>query len=172
MPMNSIDATTAKTWLDRNTAILVDVREPAENAAERIPGAHLLPLSQVTAHSLANAESKKIIIHCRSGHRSQKACELLATQNPALDLYNLEGGIIAWKQANLPTHSANGLHLALDQQVQVAIGGGVLLGILLGYTISPYFLWLSAFFGLGLLYAGLTGQCALATALARMPWNR
>ena len=41
-----------------------------------------------------------------------------------------------------------------------------------GAGLSPWFLALSGAMGAGLLYAGLTNTCGLATLLARMPWNR
>ncbi|MDY7015415.1 MAG: rhodanese-like domain-containing protein, partial [Cyanobacteriota bacterium] len=43
--LQEIDARTLKQWLEENSAKLVDVREPSEYAAERIPGAQLHPLS-------------------------------------------------------------------------------------------------------------------------------
>lgn len=171
MPLNSVDPASLKAWLESRDAVLIDVREPSEHWAESIPGAHLLPLREVSVQKLPQLEGKKIAILCRTGRRSRAACERLAAQNPSLDLYNLEGGIQAWKAAGLPV-SSRGFHLSLDQQVQITIGTGVLLGTILGYAISPYFLLLSGFFGLGLLYAGLTGSCALAGLLARMPWNQ
>jgi hypothetical protein len=48
----------------------------------------------------------------------------------------------------------------------------VLLGIAGGVAIDPWFLALSAFTGAGMAFAGLTGTCAMAQLLARMPWNR
>jgi hypothetical protein len=56
--------------------------------------------------------------------------------------------------------------------VQLSIGLTVLLGTVLGYFVHPYFLILSAFFGLGLINAGLTGWCGLALLMAKMPWNQ
>ena len=38
--------------------------------------------------------------------------------------------------------------------------------------MSPWFLILTGFFGAGLLFAGLTGTCGMATMLAYLPWNR
>jgi rhodanese-related sulfurtransferase len=43
--MQDVEATTLKVWLEQGEALLIDVREPPEHAAEHIPDARLLPLS-------------------------------------------------------------------------------------------------------------------------------
>ena len=48
----------------------------------------------------------------------------------------------------------------------------MLLGVILGFAVSPWFFGLSAFVGAGLTFAGLSGTCAMANLLALMPWNR
>ncbi len=99
MPPGIIDANNLRKWLDNDDAILVDVREPAEYAHEYIPGAILIPLATISAQPLFSTAGKKIVIHCHSGIRSRQACQILFVQNPELELYNLEGGITAWKNA-------------------------------------------------------------------------
>jgi hypothetical protein len=56
--------------------------------------------------------------------------------------------------------------------VQIAAGGLVLLGVVLGAIFAPGFYALSGFVGAGLLFAGLTGTCGLARLLSFAPWNR
>ena len=48
----------------------------------------------------------------------------------------------------------------------------MLLGVILGFAISPAFFGLSAFVGAGLMLAGVTGFCGMARVLALAPWNR
>lgn len=98
MPIKSIDAVTLKSWIEQDNAILVDVREPSEHQAENIACATLVPLATVAKHSLPNADGKKLVLHCQGGKRSMMACEKLLKEDPALELYNLEGGIAAWAQ--------------------------------------------------------------------------
>ena len=88
------------------------------------------------------------------------------------EVYNLEGGIAAWAQAGYHVESSGHFFLPLDRQVQLTIGLCVLVGSILAYTVSPIFLFLTGFFGLGLTFAGLTGFCGLALLMARMPWNQ
>jgi rhodanese-related sulfurtransferase len=172
MPMKTIDAATAKQWLAKGEAIMIDVREPAEHAAENIAGATLIPLATVSKQMLPDAQGKKIIVHCRSGMRSANACAKLLVEDPTLDLYNLEGGIIAWAKMGSAVAKSGKCCLPLGQQVQLTIGLGVLTGSLLTYFIHPLFMLMTGFFGAGLIFAGISGTCALATIIAKMPWNQ
>lgn len=171
MTIKQIDAKTAKTWLDANDAILIDVREPAEYASQKIPGAILHPVGSISANDLPKTD-KKILIHCQRGRRGNTACEKLFTENSGLDLYNIEGGIEAWQQAGLPIVSSERNILPLDRQVQLTMGVSVLVFSLLAYFVAPIFALGAAFFGAGLANAGLTGRCGLATLIAKMPWNK
>jgi rhodanese-related sulfurtransferase len=82
--------------------LLVDVRERAEFAERRIAGAVLLPLSGLAEDHQALPTDRPLIIHCASGKRSQVAGEFLSRHGYS-DVSNLEGGILAWQKAGLPT---------------------------------------------------------------------
>ena len=96
--VKTVDIKTLKTWLANNEVVLIDVREPQEYAETNIPGAKLIPLGTITRAALPDLGNKKLVIHCRSGKRSETACEKLLCEDPALDVYNLAGGILAWNQ--------------------------------------------------------------------------
>lgn len=100
--VKTIDTHTLKQWLEQGKAVLLDVREPDEYKAAHIEIAHLLPLAQVTTDALPDISGKTLVIQCQSGKRSATACAKLLTENPALDVYNLQGGIIAWHEAGMP----------------------------------------------------------------------
>lgn len=172
MPLKIVDANTLKTWLDKNEAVLVDVREPAEHEAESIPGATLLPLANISGSALPETAGKKLVLHCKAGKRGGMACEKLLSEKPDLEIYNLEGGITAWAQAGHKIKTSGKFFLPLDRQVQLTIGTGVLAGVVLGFMVHPGFFLLSGFFGLGLMNAGLTGWCGMAILMAKMPWNK
>lgn len=167
-----VDPKTLKTWIDKGEAILVDVREPAEHAAQSIPGATLLPLGKISRTALPALQNKKLVLHCKAGKRGGVACETLLKESPELEIYNLEGGIDAWAQAGHDTRSSGKFFLPLDRQVQLTIGSAVVLGVVFGYMVHPNFFLVSGFFGLGLMNAGITGWCGLAKLMARMPWNQ
>ncbi len=172
MPIQTINAATLKSWLDKGEAMLVDVREPAEHNAQSIPGAASIPLANVCARTLPDNGGKKLVVHCKAGKRGGAACEKLLAESPDLEIYNLEGGIGAWAQAGYAVQSSGRKILPLDQQVQLTIGLGVLTGSVLGYFVDPVWFLLSGFFGLGLINAGLTGWCGLALLMAKCPWNQ
>lgn len=170
--IKSVDAKTAKEWLSKNEAIIVDVREPGEYAAIHIAGAKLIPIGTINNEKLPELNNKKLIIHCHLGRRGETACEKLLLGNSNLDIYNLEGGITAWEKAGFDVEKTGRKFLSIERQVQMTIGSGVLIGLILGYLIHPGFLFLSAFFGAGLLFAGITGSCGLAILIGKMPWNQ
>ena len=153
-------------------ALLVDIREPSEYARQRIAGATNLPLAQLPG-LLPEVGGKAVIFHCLGGKRTAMNAERLAgCVDCGCETYLLEGGLEGWKQAGLPVEGAAKPPLELMRQVQIATGSLVLLGAVLGATLSPWFHLIPAFVGAGLLFAGLTGFCGMALLLARMPWNR
>lgn len=171
MTVQNIDVHTAKQWLDKNEAILIDVREPAEHAFQKIIGSALHPVGSICCSGIPETD-KKILIHCQKGMRGSNACQKLMTENEALEVYNIKGGIEAWQQAGFPVEISGKKILPLDRQVQLTIGLSVLTFGLLGYFVNPVFALGAAFFGAGLTNAGLTGWCGLARLMAKMPWNR
>ena len=91
-----------KAGMDAGRILLVDVREPNEIAAERIPGAVSMPLSVFDPAGLPDAGDKTLVFSCRSGQRSQKAAA--AAQAAGIDLHrHMAGGILAWKEAGFDT---------------------------------------------------------------------
>ena len=166
------DVARLQQWLTNGEAVLVDVREPAEYAAEHIAGATLLPLSKVSAAALPPHDGKKLVLHCLKGGRGGSACEKLLAEAPALELYHLQGGMGAWNAAKLPVVCSGKTMLPLDRQVQLTVGLGLLAASALAWWVNPAFVALTGFFGAGLTFAGLTGFCGLARILAKMPWNQ
>lgn len=165
----TIDPKTLKRRLDEGSAVLIDIREPAEHARERIAGARLVPLSTIDRQSIPG--DKTIVFHCRTGNRTAaNAGVLLAKHCP--DAYALAGGLEAWKAAGLPTEIDRRAPIELFRQVQIAAGSLILIGLLLAVLVSPWFVALSAFVGGGLIFAGVTGTCGMARFLGIMPWNQ
>ena len=169
--IQELDAPTVKARLDRGEAILIDVREPDEHARERIAGARLMPLSSFDPMRVAAGGTRAVILHCASGARSARAAAMLAGAG-ITDVAHLKGGITAWKQAGFPLAVNRKAPLPLMRQVQIVAGGLVVVGVALGLAIHPWFLGLSAFVGAGLVMAGVTGWCGMATLLGKLPYNR
>ena len=91
------------TRLYNDDALVLDVREDKEFAAGHIPKAKHIPLSQLAGRikELDKYKSRPILITCRSGQRSARACGMLKKAGFET-VYNQAGGIIAWERANLP----------------------------------------------------------------------
>ena len=87
--------------LQNHQCLLIDVREPGEYEAERIPGALLYPLSEFDPAALPLEGGRRIILHCGTGKRSQRAAGLIHDAGVA-ETTHLKGGINAWKAAHLP----------------------------------------------------------------------
>ncbi len=95
------DPSEVKDLMDAGRVLLIDVREPAEYAAERIPGALLFPLSTFDAARLPPDESRQIVFSCAAGGRSLTAArQRLALGQAAA---HMAGGISEWKAQGLPT---------------------------------------------------------------------
>ena len=84
--------------------LLVDVREPAETAVERIPGAVLAPLSLFDPDDLPDPGERALVFSCASGIRSVKASEIAQAAGLPYDAH-MAGGIKAWKAVGLPTET-------------------------------------------------------------------
>lgn len=65
-----------------------------------------------------------------------------------------------------------GSKLSLLRQAQLVAGTLALAGFVLGTFVAPAFHLLSGIVGLGLLHAGLSGRCGMASLLGRLPFNR
>jgi len=101
MSLKKVDAATVKTWIDAGDAVLVDVREPNEHAAEHVQGSHLVPLSELDRHDLKHLGKSKVVFHCKGGMRTTANAGRLAAACEG-ELYELTGGIEGWKKAGLP----------------------------------------------------------------------
>jgi len=99
----SISTAQATQLINREDAVVVDVRDPAEYGAGHALGAKNLPLARIEsgAGDVAKKKDATLILYCDSGDRSGKAATALRKQGYTKVL-NLSGGFGAWKQAGLP----------------------------------------------------------------------
>lgn len=156
---------------DDPTVDFINVCTPAEYKEKNIPGVRSLPLDELDARFTELQDKKTVYVHCRSGKRGARAIEKLQNLGLTAELVNVEGGLLAWDEAGLPTDSLTN-RLPLMRQVMLAAGSLILLGYLLSLFVHEQLILLSVFVGLGLLTAGLTGWCGMSRLLELMPWNR
>jgi len=91
------------TRLYNDDALVLDVREDKEFISGHIPKAKHIPLGQLSSRlqELDKFKSRPILVTCRSGQRSARACGMLKKAGFET-VFNQAGGIIAWERANLP----------------------------------------------------------------------
>ena len=80
--------------------IILDVRTPEEFEEKSIPGsilANILEPSEFMSIVEKLDKNSKIFVYCRSGIRSQKACNILDLLG-FKETYNLDGGILEWEK--------------------------------------------------------------------------
>src|SRR5947209_4347668 len=100
-PIETMEPAEIARLLKSGKVLLIDVREPAEYAAERIAGALLYPLSTFDATALPGDGPRRVIFHCGSGKRSMTAAEKRIAAGE-MHAAPMGGGIAAWKAAGLP----------------------------------------------------------------------
>jgi homoserine dehydrogenase len=94
--IKAISATKLKDWIIKDDDFqLIDVRESSEYEFTNING-ELIPLGQIENNISKIKRDKKVVFQCRSGKRSADAVKLLQKKYGFDNLYNLEGGILAW----------------------------------------------------------------------------
>jgi rhodanese-related sulfurtransferase len=153
---------------------LIDVRTPVEYREVHSAFARNVPLSDLDPAaflvSRGDRRDAPLYVLCKSGGRGRQACERFQAVG-FTNVINVEGGTTAWVAAGLPVNRGK-KGISLERQVRMAAGTLVLIGVILGLTVSVYGFGLSAFVGAGLIFAGITDTCGMGLLLARMPWNR
>jgi rhodanese-related sulfurtransferase len=98
--VNTLQATML---INKEDALILDVREPAEFNAGHILNARNIPLGELDkrAGELSKWKDKPIVVSCASGNRSGSAVGTLKKQGFTRAV-NLAGGFGAWRQAGLP----------------------------------------------------------------------
>ena len=168
----SVDVSAVRSRVaDNSTPLLVDVRTPAEFESVRIPGAVNLPLAQLVQHAerVAKDASEQVVLICQSGPRAEQAQTTLAAAG-LTDSVVMTGGMNAWTATDAPAvHGRE--RWALDRQVRLVAGSVVLVSALASLLWTPA-VFVAAFIGAGLAFAGLTNTCGMALMLAKLPYNQ
>ena len=102
-PMREVGATHATHLINRQNALMLDVRETQEYVGGRVPNAVHVPLSQLGDRSgeLKRFTSRPVIAYCERGNRSRRAAKTLAKCG-FTEVHTLRGGLRAWSEAGLP----------------------------------------------------------------------
>ena len=101
--VKDVSTAEATQLINRQNAVLLDVREPKEYAGGQLPSANQIPLSQLPdrAAELAKYAARPVIAYCDIGRRSRMAGRTQANAG-FNEIYRLAWGIAAWKKEQLP----------------------------------------------------------------------
>ena len=102
----SLSTTEAVRLINREKAVVIDVRDAAEFEAGHLVNARSIPLATIETATpggkgLPTNKAANVIVVCPTGSRSTKAVALL-TKLGYQNVYSLAGGLKAWREANLP----------------------------------------------------------------------
>lgn len=101
MQVQELDIEAVKAGLTDGSILIVDVREPHEFAAGRIPGSVSLPLSQFDPADIPDAPGKRIVLSCAAGVRSLRALEFAQSAGLGVDTHYV-GGFKDWAMRGEP----------------------------------------------------------------------
>ena len=153
---------------------LIDVRTTAEFRQVHATHSRNIPLDVLDPDWIMNSRVGRrdapLYLICRSGERARHAHGQFVSHGYE-NVVCVKGGILSWIEAGLPVVRGRKV-ITLEGQVRIASGLLVLTGGLLGLLLHHGFVWIAVLVGAGLVYAGLTDTCGMASLLIRMPWNR
>ena len=173
--MKFISPQEALAKVEKEHALLIDVRTPAEYRAIHARGAEHHELSRLSesyidGSLLAGRAENPLLIICKSGNRAAQAAKLLEGRTRA-PVFVVQGGTDLWDELKLPVEKGRAV-MSLERQVRIAAGTLVVAGTLLGSFVHSSFLVVPGLVGAGLVFAGVTDTCGMGLLLARMPWNK
>ena len=98
-----VGAVAATHLINRQNAVILDLREPSEFAAGRLPNALHIPQGQLATRGeeLAKFIGRPIIAYCERGQRSRAATGALSKLG-FTEVFTLQGGLRAWSDAGMP----------------------------------------------------------------------
>jgi rhodanese-related sulfurtransferase len=151
----------------------IDVRTPGEFESTHIPHARNHPLDALDQHLDAVRQAvdagQDVVLVCRAGSRAHQAQErLTAAGLPELPI--LEGGMIAWEQADGDV-VVDVVRWDLERQVRFVAGLIVLASILVS-IVWPSARFVAGALGAGLIFASVTNTCAMGVLISRLPYNQ
>ena len=103
-PFERVDVTEAKKLIESGKVALIDVREQNEWNEGYISGATRISVNDIVSMKRVDEipKDKPVLFYCAGGVRSALSAELAAAVGHPGPLYNMEGGIEAWKAARYP----------------------------------------------------------------------
>ena len=152
---------------------LIDVRTPVEYREIHVDYADNEPLDKLDPTGIMqrlDCGDDPVYVMCRSGNRAKQAIQKFQ-QAGYENVVNVDGGMLQWEEEGQPCIRGKKA-ISLERQVRIVAGSIVFIGAMLGFFVNAYWIFLSAFIGAGLVFAGITDTCGMGMMLAKMPWNQ
>jgi rhodanese-related sulfurtransferase len=151
-------------------ALIVDVRTPAEFETAHIPGSYNVPLDLLRSRTddVRERVDGNVVLVCRSGQRSTQAQQVLNRAGVSAARV-LRDGILDWEKRGYDVDRGRP-RWDLERQVRL-VAGSIVWSSVLASVAVPKLKWIAASIGGGLPYAAVSNTCAMANALARLPYN-
>ena len=104
----SIEVTPERTreLLERDEALVVDVREPYEREAGHVAGSRHIEMERLASQAETIDKDQPVLFYCRLGARSAMAAQ--AFRRSGYDAYTMTGGLTEWDQRGLPLEPEDG----------------------------------------------------------------
>ena len=99
----------------RDSYQILDVRQPREYEQGHLAGALLMPVKEVATRLVELDRDEPLLVYCHSGVRSKAACQLLLAEG-FKDVYNMSGGIVAWKGEKVSGGELQGVEFFMDRE--------------------------------------------------------
>lgn len=100
--MEEVGVEEAKRLVDEEGALLVDCRERYEWDELRIPGARLVPLTDLHDDPRIIEAQPVVVFHCAVGERSRMAAAIYESEHPEARAVSMRGGIVTWAARKMP----------------------------------------------------------------------
>ena len=153
-------------------ALILDVRDGGEHSEMALRRRHcLVELPRLDAGDFVRQYGLKgetVYILCKSGMRASAAARKFERAGYG-NVSVISGGISARSGNPAIVHRSR---ISMERQVRIAAGTLALAGSALALAWNPLFAFLPLFVGGGLVFAGVSNTCAMASLLAKLPWNR
>lgn len=172
MTTETIDSSELQRLLNEDVHLrILDVRTGGEFETVHIPGSYNVPLDTLHEHAsdLADVE-RPVVLVCQSGARAGTAHERLSNEGKR-NLRILDGGMTAWMSTGGDVIQSASPRWAMDRQVRF-VAGSLVLTAVLASVLSPKAKWAAAGVGAGLFYSAVSNTCAMASLLAKLPYNK
>jgi rhodanese-related sulfurtransferase len=170
---NLISAADLYKLMDAKNVIMVDAEEYFGKEPNNLFGDIYYQYENLNPEIMSMHKDKNIVVYCNHGISSRFFARQLQAKYPEHKVMTLDGGSDALtKDAGMSCAlNITPAKMTITRQI-CAIAGGIIVVGGMSSLVWPAMTWLTISVGAGLCVSGLTGWCALANILLKMPWNK